>query len=77
MKLATVDPLPGINWNAKAAAGDALQRVSEDAPFIAIWVDSDGILRMSQAGMTTTNLSLIVGYMNARLTDVWVGTNAS
>lgn len=39
--LASVDLLPGHKWSAKGAAGDALQRVPHDAPFIAIWLDGD------------------------------------
>lgn len=46
-KLATVDLLPGRDWNAKACFGDALQRADIDAPAVAIWLDSEGQLRHS------------------------------
>lgn len=40
---ATIEPIRdhGKSWGAQAAAADALNRVPNDAPFIAIWLDKD------------------------------------
>ena len=40
-KSASIEPLRsrGKSWGAKAAAGDAMQRVPNEAPFVAIWVE--------------------------------------
>lgn len=61
MSLATVDPISGaIPWSAKAAAGDALQRVpdAEKTPFMAIWIGEDGCIRYSKANTDGKTLSL-------------------
>lgn len=42
--MADIEPLRGKgdkSWGAKAAAGDALSRAPHDAPFIALWLETD------------------------------------
>lgn len=48
-ELATVDPLPGILWNAHAALGDAMQRAPMNAPLIVLWLDEAGVLKYSRS----------------------------
>ena len=49
LKLATVDLLPGKEWNAKAAFGDALQRAPIDSPCVALWLENGELKWSSQA----------------------------
>jgi hypothetical protein len=56
--LATVDPLPGKRWGARAAAGDALQRTHDEGAFLAIWVGEDGKISWSKANTDGQSLSL-------------------
>ena len=55
---ADIEPLRqqgGKGWGAKAAAGDALSRVPNEAPFIACWIELDEkgeeIMRWSKANI--------------------------
>lgn len=57
--IATVDPLDtktGKTWGSKGAAGDALSRVPNEAPFIAIWIETDAngesSVKWSKANLT-------------------------
>lgn len=54
---ATVDPLPGKDWNAHAVAGDVLNRAPLNAAIIAMWIDEHGQLRYSKAGTDGRSLS--------------------
>ncbi|MDH4172186.1 MAG: hypothetical protein OEW90_00975 [Betaproteobacteria bacterium] len=36
-----LDTKTGKSWGSKAAAGDALNRVPNDAPFVAVWVETN------------------------------------
>ena len=64
MILATVDPISDDKpWSAKAAAGDALQRCTHDAPFICIWLDENGKVRYSKANMTYHAISAIAVFL--------------
>lgn len=59
-QFATVDPIkPGADsrWSAKGAAGDALERVPHDAPFLAIWIKPNGGIAWSKANTDFTSLS--------------------
>ena len=57
-KLATVDPITGNNsWSSKGAAGDALQRVPHDKPFIALWIGENGQMYWSKANTDFASLS--------------------
>lgn len=54
--MADIEPLrtkDGPGWGAQAAAGDALNRVPNEAPFIAIWVtkneDGKEVIKWSKA----------------------------
>lgn len=54
--MADIEPLPsktGFGWGAKAAAGDALNRVPNEAPFLAVWVEKNAngeeVIRWSKA----------------------------
>lgn len=49
---ADIEPLPGLEWGAKASAGDAFSRVGNDDPFFAMWIDSDGTFRYSKTDLT-------------------------
>lgn len=46
-ELATVDPLPGILWNAHAVLGDAMQRAPMDAALVVMWIGGDGQTKTS------------------------------
>jgi len=45
---ASVDALPGLDWNAHAVAGDILNRCPINAQIIALWIDNEGMLRFSK-----------------------------
>lgn len=63
MSLATVDPInEKKGWSAKAAAGDALQRVPHGAPFLAMWFAEDGALHYSKANTDFASLSMMAAY---------------
>lgn len=63
MTLATVDPISEEKpWSAKAAAGDALQRVPHDKPFFAMWFAEDGSLHYSKANTDFASLSMMAMY---------------
>jgi len=53
---ADIEPISGkIPWGAKAAAGDALNRVPNSAPFIALWMEKNAngeeVVKWSKANM--------------------------
>lgn len=54
--LATVDCLPGQNWNAHAVLGDALQRAPIDAMILVLWIDKDGVYHRSSSA---TNAEIV------------------
>ena len=56
--LASVDPLPGKEWSAKGAAGDALRRVGHGDAFIAIWRDEKNELQYVKANTDGTSMSI-------------------
>lgn len=63
---ASIDPLEtktGKSWGAKAAAGDTLNRVPNEAPFIAIWIelteDGDESIKWSKANLSYRHYSYI------------------
>ncbi len=71
-ELATVDPIKeSIPWSARAAAGDALQRVTDKTPIICLWRDDNGALRYSKANMTITDAAFFLSWMNKWLIDWW------
>ena len=49
MTLASIDPLPGIDWSAKAALGHAMNNVKDTTPTIVLWQDEEGNTRSSAA----------------------------
>ena len=62
--MADIEPIGSKNgpgWGAKAAAGDALSRVPNEAPFIALWVTKDDkgetVLKWSKANFTFEHYS--------------------
>ena len=61
--LATFEPISEDRpWSARAAAGDALQRVEHDAPFLAVWIE-DGQLRWSKANTNFVSLSMMAVFL--------------
>lgn len=73
---ADIEPLPtktGPGWGSKAAAGDALSRVPNDAPFLAVWITKDGkgedVVKWSKANTDFLKLGtmalIILEYANA------------
>ena len=56
--MSTIEPI-GNNWGAKAAAGDAMERVPNEAPFIAIWVHPERGLQWSKANTDFQSLSML------------------
>ena len=64
--MADIEPLRNKNgpgWGSKAAAGDALGRVPNEAPFIACWIEKDAqgedVLKWSKANMTFQQYSFM------------------
>lgn len=74
-KLAEIDSLPGKGWGARAAAGDALARVENDAPFIAAWItkdaDGDPLVKWSKANLTFENACALAAVF-AEFVNGWV-----
>lgn len=64
--LATVDPIREDSdaWGASAEAGDALSRVPNGAPFLAIWVDPDKGVMWSKANTDFQSLSMMAAVLN-------------
>lgn len=54
----SIENLPGVHWNAKAAACDAMDRCGNADTFIAVWIDEDGGLRWSRHITNHANLAL-------------------
>jgi hypothetical protein len=56
--MADIEPIrkDGPSWGSKAAAGDALERVPNEAPFIALWIATnekgEQVLKWSKANFT-------------------------
>ncbi len=65
---ATIDPLPGCEWNAEAAAADALNRVPKEAHFFSCWITEDGVLHYSKAGTTLSDLSFMATFIQSLVT---------
>ena len=62
--MAGIEPISDkIGWGAKAAAGDALNRVPNEAPFIGMWVENDanGLprLKWSKANFNFQHYSIV------------------
>ena len=55
---ASVDPLPGKEWNAHAVAGDVLSRAPISAPIFAVWIDENGKLRYAKSNTDAAALSM-------------------
>jgi len=75
--VADIEIMPNVGWNAKAAAGDALNRASLRDPFIAIWVDDKGQVRYSQANMDSKSLAFITQFLIAKNTLTWISNGES
>jgi hypothetical protein len=52
-----VEPI-NTDWSSKGAAGDALERVPHDAPFLAVWI-VDGAISWSKANTDLESLAVI------------------
>lgn len=64
MPLATVDPIKeSVAWSAKGSAGDALQRVPHDSPFLAIWLDENDCVKWSKANTSLTSLAIFAAVL--------------
>lgn len=75
--MADIEIMPKHGWNAKAAAGDALERAPLNAPFIAMWIDEKGNVRYSQANLDNWALAYIAGFINAKNTLTWISNGES
>ena len=64
--MAEITPL-NDNWGAQASAADALQRVPNDATFVAIWINPDGRISWTKANTELQRMALI-----AAVIDTWV-----
>ena len=75
--MADIEIIPKHGWNAKAAAGDALNRADLRDPLIAIWIDDKGQVRYSQANMDSKSLALITQFLIAKNTLTWISNGES
>ena len=71
MSAATVDPLPGKEWNAHAVAGDVLNRAPMNAPIIAVWIDDKGCLRYSKSNTDGCALSMFAVLIQEMAQSCW------
>ncbi len=65
--LATVDLIRNdklIEWSAKGAAGDVLQRVPHTAPICCIWINEKGEVKWSKANTNFESLSKFAIVLN-------------
>lgn len=51
-----IDTLPGIDWNAKAVIGNAMEIVEMDMPCMVIWMDEEGEVRFRASGTNERRL---------------------
>jgi len=58
-------------WSSKGAAGDALERVPHDAPFVAIWLDADGYVHYSKANTKIRDLGTFASFLQYMAGDSW------
>ena len=56
--MADIESVVDGKWSAKAAAGDALERVPHEAEFVAIWVH-DGKLSWSKTDCSGQGMALL------------------
>lgn len=56
--MSIIEPL-GDNWGAKAAAGDALERVPNEAAFVGIWIHPEKGVQWSKANTDFESLSML------------------
>lgn len=56
--MSTIEPLRE-DWGAKAAAGDAMERVPNEAPFIGIWIHPEKGMQWSKANTDFRSLSML------------------
>lgn len=69
--IASVDALPGREWNAHAVAGDVLSRAEIDAPIIAVWMNKDGKLRYAKSRTDGATLSMFATLVLDMAQDCW------
>lgn len=51
-----IETLPGIDWNAKAVIGNAMEVVEMDMPCMVVWMDKDGEVRFRACGTNERRL---------------------
>ena len=56
--MSTIEPL-GNNWGAKAAAGDAMERVPNESAFVGIWLHPEKGVQWSKANTDFQSLSML------------------
>jgi len=71
MKIASVDSIMGNEWSSKAAAGDALQRVSHRAPILCVWLEEDGSICYSKANNTGISLGVFASFTAHLASRFW------
>lgn len=71
MSNATVDPIPGRDWNAHAVAGDILNRCPIRAPIAVVWVGEDGKLRFSKSNCDAVSLAAFGALLSEMAQAIW------
>lgn len=66
-KLATIDVLPGQNWSASAALGDAMASVKDGTKIIVLFLDEENRLRWRSANVNYSEAHLMLSQEAARL----------
>jgi hypothetical protein len=68
---ANIEPIADkITWSAKAAAMHAFESVQHDTPFLALWLDADGVVRWSKSNLTFPQQSELNAVLQA-MTTKW------
>lgn len=59
----TIEPI-NANWGAKAAAGDAMERAPNEAPFLAVWLHPEKGVQWSKANTDFASLAMMQQVVN-------------
>lgn len=68
IRMSKIEPIPGINWSAAAAACDAVDRIRDGDPpkeFLAMWINEAGQLFYSKTNLSVQGAALFAQYANA------------